>query len=90
MFGSAKWSFGVDHPVMAKQRLQEPKKRFLRRQPFHTAGKPEFALEESAFQTGDELTAKDAAEYLDRQEEGIARLDQYWWSGERPPAGMTQ
>ena len=38
------WPFGVNHPVMTKQRSQKLKKRFLLGQPFHTAGKPEFAL----------------------------------------------
>ena len=65
MFGSSEWPFGVDHPVVAKQQSQKLIERFLFGQPFHTTRKPEFALEESALQTGDELTPKDAAQYLD-------------------------
>jgi hypothetical protein len=75
MFGSSEWPFSVDNPVVAKQRSQKLIERFLFGQPFHTASKPEFPLEESALQTGDELTAKDAAQHLDRQEERIARMD---------------
>ena len=71
MFGSSEWSFGVDYPVMAKQRSQKCKKSFLLGKPFDTGAEPEFALEESALQTGDELTAKDAAQYLNRQEKRI-------------------
>ena len=58
MFGSSEWPFGVDHPVVAKQQSQKLIERFLFGQPFHTTRKPEFALEESALQTGDELTRK--------------------------------
>src|SRR5215218_10667065 len=42
---------------------------------FQTAGKPEFPLIERALQTGDELAAKHATQYLDRQEERIVRVD---------------
>ena len=69
MFGSSEWPFGVDHPVVAKQRPQESMERFLLGEPFQTAGEPQFPCTESAFQTGDELAAKHAAQHLHRQEE---------------------
>ncbi len=75
VFGPTEWPFGVDYPVVTKQQSQELTERFLLGKPFHTAGEPEFALEKGALETGDELTAKDAAEYLHRQEERIARVD---------------
>ena len=61
MFGSSEWSFGVDNPVLAKQRSQKFIECFLLGKPFHTAGEPEFALEKSALQTGNEFTAKHTA-----------------------------
>src|SRR5262245_11389307 len=75
MFGSSKWPFGVDDPVVAKQRSQKLVECFLLGKLFHAAWELEFSLVESALQTGDELTAKDAAQYLDRQEERIGRVD---------------
>src|SRR5258708_23886440 len=47
----------------------------LSREPFHAAGEQQFSVTEGALQAGDEFTAKDAAQYLYRQEEGIARVD---------------
>src|SRR4051812_47506050 len=54
MFGSSEWRLGVDHPVVAKQWPQKSTERFLLRKLFHTAGEPEVAQAESAFQAGNE------------------------------------
>src|SRR5262245_7685422 len=39
---------------------------------FHSAGEPQFSRTESAFQAGDELAAKHAAQHSHRQEESVA------------------
>jgi hypothetical protein len=41
----------------------------------HSAGEQKFAVPESTLPTGDELTAEYAAEYLNRQEKSVARVN---------------
>ena len=75
VLGASEWPFGVDHPVVTKQCPQKAIECFLVGQWFHAARKPQLLLLESAFQTGNELTAKNAAEHFHRQEERVARVN---------------
>src|SRR6202165_181466 len=75
MLRSTERALGVNHPILTQQRSQKSMKGFLPGQWLEAAGKHELVLTKGALQTGDELAAKDAAEYLYRQEEWIARMN---------------
>ena len=61
--------FGVDHPILPKESAQERGEGFLLRQRLALSIEAKLMLAESAAQAGNELTAKDPAEYSHRQEE---------------------
>ena len=75
MLRPAEGAFAVDYPILTKERPQEGMEGFLFGQWLEAAGKYEFALTKGTLQTGDNLAAKDAAQYLYRQEERVARVD---------------
>jgi hypothetical protein len=64
--------FGVDHPILPKESAHERGEGFLLRQRLALSIEAKLMLAESAAQAGNELTAKDAAEYSHRQEEARA------------------
>ena len=72
VLGASKWPLGVDYPVVTKQWPQKGIECLFVGQWFHAARKPQLLLLESAFQTGNELTAKNAAEHFHREEERVA------------------
>jgi len=61
--------FGVDHPILPEESAQECGEGFLLRQRLALSIEAKLMLAESAAQAGNELTAKNAAEYSHRQEE---------------------
>jgi hypothetical protein len=67
-------AFGVDHPILTKERPEESMESFLCGEWLETAGKGESALTKGALEAGDKLAAKDAPQYPHRQEEGVARV----------------
>lgn len=69
MIRAAERLFGVDHPILAKESAQERGEGFLLRQRLALSIEAKLMLAESAAQAGNELTAKDPAEYSHRQEE---------------------
>jgi hypothetical protein len=69
---SSEGAFGVDHPILTKERPEESMKGLLSGEWLETAGKREFALTEGALQAGDKLAAKDTTQYPHGQEEGVA------------------
>ena len=87
MMGTAEGWFGIDDPVLAEQGAQESAEGFLVLQRSKRAREDELALLESSLESGDELTAKDAAEHAHRQEEGIARVDPARVVGRKPSGG---
>ena len=62
----------VHHPVLTEQRAKERAECRLFRKRLKSAGEAQLSFAESFLQPGGELPAKDAAEYLYRQEEPIA------------------
>jgi hypothetical protein len=75
MLGASEWSFAVDDPVMAKQ-LPEPGGEELGLgEELEVAMEAEFALGESAPQSGHELAAKHPAQHFVGKKEGAAGLD---------------
>jgi hypothetical protein len=72
VFRSSERPLGIDDPVVAEQDPQPDGKsaRFRKRQ--EVAVELERACKESAAESGDELAAEDAAEYLDGKKEGSA------------------
>jgi len=75
MLRPSEGSFGVDYPVLTKERAEEGMKSLLSGQWLEAAGEREFAFAKGALQAGDELAAKDTAQHLHRQEERVARMD---------------
>ena len=61
MLRPSEGAFGVNHPILTKERPEEGVKGFLSGQWLEAAGKCKFALAKGALQAGDELTAKDTA-----------------------------
>ena len=72
VLGASEWTLGVDYPVVTKQWPQKGIECLFVGRWFHAARKPQLLLLESAFQTGNELTAKNAAEHFHREEERVA------------------
>ena len=83
-------SFRVDYPVLSEQWPAPCGKGFRLSEEPQVSVKAESAVLESALECGDELAAKDAAEYLDGEKEVVRGLIQRVRSAERPPAGTTQ
>jgi len=75
---------------MTKQRTQQHAKDLGFGHVPEPSMKDEFALAECAFSPATNLPAKDAAKHLARQEKALPGMDQREWSGDRPPAGITQ
>ena len=75
MLGTSEGPFGVDVPVASEQGSYPGGEGFGVSERFQVAVEAQLALPEVAFQSGNELTAKDAAEHLDGKEEGVARAD---------------
>ena len=68
-------AFGVNHPILTKQRSKESMESPCFGQWFQTAWKYQCVLTECPLQAGDELAAKHTAQHFDWQKEGIARVD---------------
>jgi hypothetical protein len=75
VFGPTEGSFGIDHPILAEQGAEKGMESFLFADSLEASRKQQFAVNERLLETGDELAAKDAAEYFYRQEEGIAGVN---------------
>src|ERR1700733_6298632 len=75
MLGPSERTFGIDHPILAKERSEESVKGVFSGQGLEAAGEHEFALLKGEFQAGDKFAAKDTAQYLHGQEEWVARMD---------------
>ena len=69
MFGSSEWPFGINHPVLAKQRPKKSMEGFLFGEWFRLPGNSSFRSGKP-LQAGDELAAKHTAENFHRQKEG--------------------
>ena len=69
---SSERPLGIDDPVVAEQDSQPGSKGAWLSQGQKSAVELERACKESAAETGDELAAEDAAEYLDGKKEGSA------------------
>ena len=72
VFRSSEWPLAIDNPVVAEQDSQPGSKGGWRSKGQKSAVELERACKESAAETGDELAAEDAAEYLDGKKEGSA------------------
>ena len=72
---SAKGSLGVNHPILTEQGAQESMERCCLTAVFQAAREQQLAVLKGIPQAGHELAAKDAAQYLDRQEESVARVN---------------
>src|ERR1019366_3570521 len=75
VFWSAKWRLGIDDPILTEQLPQKSVKWFGFAQMLQPPMEAELLLAEEALQAGDELAAKDAAEDLYRQKEGVLRVN---------------
>ena len=75
MMRAAERRLGIDDPVLTEQGAQEGTECFLILERPERTGESELAHLKSSLQAGDELTAEDATEYADGQEEGIAGMD---------------
>src|SRR5271163_3088248 len=71
VFRSAEGRLGINDPVVAEQRSKPCGEEARLRQWCEVAVEGEPVLVEGALESDDELTAKDAAEHLDRQEEPV-------------------
>src|ERR1700739_1952042 len=69
MSRSPKRRLRIDHPVLAKQGVQESSEPLLIRERQTSSVKAQLPFAESSTHTSDELAAKNTAEYLHRQEE---------------------
>src|SRR5271165_1340121 len=72
MFRPPEGFLGIDDPVVAEQDLQPGSKGAWLSQGQKAAVELERARKKSAAESGDELAAEDAAEYLDGKKEGSA------------------
>jgi hypothetical protein len=75
MMRAAERRLGIDDPVLTEQGAQEGTECFLILEGFERTGERELTHLKSSLQSGDELTAEDATQYADGQEEGIAGMD---------------
>ena len=75
MLRSPERFFGIYHPVVTKQRAQEPAKDFRFCQMLQPSLKDQFALAECPLQSSHEFAPKNAAEYLPGQEEVLPGRD---------------
>ena len=62
MLWSTEGRLGIDHPILAKQRAQECCEALFRSEGFEASGEDELPGSESAFQSGDELSAEHSAQ----------------------------
>src|SRR2546422_9702526 len=81
VLGAAKGWFGVDDPVLSKQRSQPGSEDLGLREQSQIAGKMKLAVLKGRLKAGDELTAKHPPEYLDGEKEA--------WVGANP-AGVIE
>jgi len=72
MLGSAEGGFGVDHPLLAKERTEEGAKRPVIGERLEVAREDEGAVCKRRPEAGDKLAAKHAAQLPDGQEEPMA------------------
>ena len=75
MLGSAERWFGIDDPVLAKQRPQKRAKSFFVLEWLQSSCAGQSALLESSFQTRHKLTAKDFGQNCHRQEKPISGMN---------------
>ena len=66
IFRSAEWWLGVDHPILPEQLSQKAVKELGFAQMSEISMEAEFLFAEKALQPGDELAAKNTAEYSHR------------------------
>src|ERR1700690_2505473 len=72
---SAEGGFGVDNPLLLRERIGESEKPLFVTEFGDRAGKHQFSAPIRLFEPADELVPKDAAEYIHRQEEGVFRMN---------------
>src|SRR6266571_5521813 len=75
VFRSAEGWLGVNHPILPEQLSQKAAEELGFAQILEIAMEAELLLAEKALQPGDELAAKDAAEYFHRQEKMVPRMN---------------
>ena len=71
MFWSSERPFGIDHPVMTKERSQEGVKCFFLGEVSDASREFEFSVMKGALQAGDELAAKHSAQHFHREEKSV-------------------
>ena len=71
MFWSSEGPFGIDHPVMMKERSQEGVKCFFIGEVSDASRKGEFPVTKGTLQAGDELAAKHSAQHFHRKEKSV-------------------
>jgi hypothetical protein len=71
MFWSTERPFGIDHPVMTKERSQEAVKCFFIGEVSDASREGEFSVTKGALQAGDELAAKHSAQHFHREEKSV-------------------
>ena len=81
ILGTAEEWFGVDHPVFSEQLSQPGSEDLGLRGQRQVSGNVKLAMLKSRLESGDELAAKHAPEYLDREKEARARSN---------PAGVIE
>jgi hypothetical protein len=75
MLRATEGRLGINHPILAEQFPQECTEGLFPLQRFETAGEEKFSFSKSALPARHERAAENTAEYLDWQEEGVARMD---------------
>jgi hypothetical protein len=71
MFWSSERPFGIDHPVMTKERSQEGVKCFFIGEVSDASREGELSVTKGALQAGDELAAKHSAQHFHWEEKSI-------------------
>ena len=71
MFWPSEGPFGIDHPVMMKERSQEGVKCFFIGEVSDGSREGELSVTKDALQPGDELAAKHSAQHFHREEKSV-------------------
>ena len=90
MFWSSEGSFGIDYPVVTKERSQEGAEGFFLGKVADASWKGELSVPKGALQAGDELAPKHPAEHFHREEKGVAGADPVLAVERETPTGITQ
>src|SRR5215469_1571821 len=90
VFWSAEWRFGIDHPVLTEQLPQKPMKCLRLLQMFEASVKAELLLAEKRFNPATNLPRKTRLSTFTGRKKGYFGWIHREWSGDNPPAGITQ